>query len=237
VNDLHCALREQLGAFALGHLDRAESAEVRTHLVSCPSCRAELDAIAPLRRLLRGIDPERVSGPPGSLTGGRDVAVNGTPPPVRRAGGLPVRGRRVRGGWVRGGGIRAAGVVTAAAAVAAVGFLLGVGARPGETPPVPVQEQVAVRELVPNVAAEASLVAHTWGTEVKLTAAGLAKGKTYRVVVTGLDGQVVAAGSMVGTGEETLRCNLNAAVLRPAAAGFTVLAADGTPVLRANFGR
>jgi anti-sigma factor RsiW len=217
VSDLHRALREQLGAFALGHLDRAESAELRAHLVTCLPCREELEAIAPLRRLLRGIDPDRVSRPLSSVAG---------------KGDRPAAGR-----WVRGRRLRTAGVATtAAAAVAAAGFLLGAGVRPGRTePPGPAQEQVAVRRLIPNVEAKAGLVAHTWGTEVKLTAAGLAKGETYRVVVTRLDGQVVAAGSLVGTGERELRCNLNAAVLRSAAASFKVVAADGTPVLTGEF--
>jgi anti-sigma factor RsiW len=47
-----------LGAYVLGALDRKERAELGAHLESCPTCRAELDHLAPLPELLSCLSVE-----------------------------------------------------------------------------------------------------------------------------------------------------------------------------------
>jgi anti-sigma factor RsiW len=85
-----------------------------------------------------------------------------------------------------------------------------------------------------TVEASAALVAHTWGVEIKLAAAGLAAGAPYTVQVTTQQGQVVDAGAFLGTGARTLNCNLNASVLREDARSFAVLDGRGEQVLTAR---
>ena len=56
-------MRTELGAYVLGALDPDEAAAVRRHLLECPECAAERDALAPLPGLL-------------SLADGAEAAVN-----------------------------------------------------------------------------------------------------------------------------------------------------------------
>ena len=56
----HRDLVERLGAYVLDGLDATERREVDAHLATCPSCRAELAAIAPIAAPLAGLDPERL---------------------------------------------------------------------------------------------------------------------------------------------------------------------------------
>ena len=56
----------------------------------------------------------------------------------------------------------------------------------------------------------------------------------YRARITNHDGTVISAGTFVGTGTATMRCNLNSSVLRPDAASFVVLDPAGTAVVWAD---
>jgi hypothetical protein len=47
-----CPRTIALGAYVLGALDREERGELEAHLETCPTCRAELDRLAPLPGLL-----------------------------------------------------------------------------------------------------------------------------------------------------------------------------------------
>lgn len=54
-----------LGAYLVGALDPRERADVDRHLASCPSCRDELAALAPLPGMMSRLSlAEAVSGPP-----------------------------------------------------------------------------------------------------------------------------------------------------------------------------
>jgi len=171
----HRAVREQLGAFALGQLDAAERVAVQAHLDGCPSCRAELNSIAPLAAPLRSVRPERIDDvpalPPGlgeavmsrirAEAGGEQPTV--TPAPPDRA---PWRtARRLQ--------LAAAAAVIA---IAAGGIGFGVGAQGSSSAPAPL-EAVAVRSASPTVQAVADVVPHTWGVEIKLEATGFAPGR------------------------------------------------------------
>jgi hypothetical protein len=209
----HRGVREQLGWYALGHGTPEERAGVRAHLDACAACRAELAELTPLTAWLDRVDPGRLDEQPAPPPGLGDAVL------ARIAAEVPLRRRRTAS--------RRARVAAAAVGVAAAGFALGWLARPVPHP-LPL-EPVAV-QAGPGIEATADVVPHTWGLEVRLTGEGFTAGAVYRVVVTDEEGTAVPAGQFLGVGPAELRCHLNSSVLREDAAGFQVLAADGTVV-------
>ncbi|MGQ0575632.1 MAG: anti-sigma factor family protein [Pseudonocardia sp.] len=238
MTDEHRLLREQVGAYALGQLDGAPWQAVHDHLATCAACRAEHDELAPVADLL-SVARDRI-GPVDPLDPGADG------PPLSpellaqvRAGGSQARSARrsarrsVRRSVRRSArwSVRTVPLAAAAAAVlvaAVAGF--GTAALAGAVP----QEAVAVRALDPDVRAQAGLVPHTWGMEVKLVATGFDPGMRYRVTVTDDAGRTVGAGEFLGTGMQEMRCNLNSSVLRAVAATVQVTDAGGRVVLDAT---
>ena len=101
----------------------------------------------------------------------------------------------VANGSRRGG----AGLLVAAALVGA--FFLGVRQAPPTTAAPPVVP-LSVRVDVDGVQADAGLVKHTWGTELKLEATGLENGGAYTVTFTRTDGTEVAGGTFLGNRPE-----------------------------------
>jgi hypothetical protein len=137
------------------------------------------------------------------------------------------RSTRSRGRLARLGLVAAA----SAAVAATVAVLVMRGLAPA---PVPL-EPVAVTVEESGVVADADLVNHTWGVEIKLAASGLQAGATYRVSILTDEGEARPAGEFVGTGAVLMHCNLNSSVLRPDAVGFVVLDDAGTPVIASTF--
>ena len=224
----HSVLREQLGAYALGHLTGDEAAAVERHVAGCASCVADLAEVAPLATRLRAVDWHRVAAAsqPDAALGDRIVDAVRTERRARAASDLRQRA---------GAALAAAAAVVA---VCGVGVVAGRGSAPrvAAAPQGPF-EPVAVRAAVPGIAASAGVVPHTWGVEIKLKAAGFAKGAPYAVYVTPADGRRRTAGAFVGTGATTMTCNLNSDVLRPDAAAFAVEDAAGRVVLSATLPR
>ena len=112
---------------------------------------------------------------------------------------------------------RLPGLVGAAASAVLLtsgAYALGAGTEPAPGPASPVVEAVAVRSTAPGVTAEVGLVAHTWGTEVKLVADGL-EPVPYAVTLTTRSGKQVLAGTFLGVQGKPVTCNLNGAALRP----------------------
>jgi len=219
----HRALREQLGQLVLGHLDPAQETRLRAHVSGCATCQAEFAEIAPLADALARVDPE--------------VLLDPTPASPSPDLGERILGRvaeeRQRQRWSTAGWRFAAAGVAAAAVVAA--FVLGTQFDDGE-PQVarPVIEPISVDVSRPGIEATAGLVAHTWGTELKLEASGLRNGGTYRVSFTDDDGRRAPAGTFIGTGDEPVVCNLNAAMLRPDARSVEITDAQGNVVVSAD---
>lgn len=210
----HEALESWLGPAALGLLTTAERAELDRHVTGCADCRQELAALtAVVDRMAALDDLTLLDGPAADDEHVEQV--------VMRLGAERRRNRRRQALLTAAASITVltAGVVTASALVRDL------------PPPVPL-EAVSVRTAQSGVEARADLVAHTWGVEIKLTASGLPP-QPYRVQVTTEDGDVVDAGAFLGTGERTLLCNLNTAVLRDDAAAFVVIDPEGAPVLSA----
>src|SRR5262245_2879563 len=94
-------VRQALGAYALGALDRAEAAGVAEHLAGCADCRAELEAyreiVDALPAAVYAAAPAR---PPAALRARVLAAAGAGAPPVGRA-----RGAAGWRGWL-GGAIR-----------------------------------------------------------------------------------------------------------------------------------
>lgn len=212
--DEHRAIREALGAYALGQLPESERATVHAHLDSCGACRGELAEIEPIAGPLRSVDPASLDATPapppwlGDHIVQRALAEGGPTPPRRRA-------------------LAAAAVAVAAIAGGGVGYVLGSG------PAVP-REPVIVEALDGRIDATASVIPHTWGVEITLAADGFRPGAVYRVVVSDDAGRQIGAGQFIGTGKAPMVCNLNSSVLRADASGFDVLDDDGAVVLHAD---
>ena len=218
MDDAHRAMRESLGAFVLGHLDPTETARVRAHLDGCAACRAEYDALAPLAVALRDVDPNSLeeSLEPGALLGARIEAQIAAERTRRR--------RRTAA--------QRALVGTAAGLILVLTFVAGGRLTGDDVDPVPL-EAVAVTSEIDGVTADADLVDHTWGVEIKLNVAGLDDGATYSTTVQA-EGRDYPAGEFIGVAGVEIHCNMNASVLRDDAEGFTVWDSDGRPVLRAD---
>jgi Putative zinc-finger len=170
--------RESLGAFALDRLPEEERAALEAHLEGCPECRAELDSLAGVVRLLPLAEPERFDTaptPPPSLADQIVATIRAE----RRKG----RRRRLRLGLAFGG-------VTAAAAAAALAIFVLPGGS-GGTP----EQHVAFRSLPPGLQISASLEPHAFGTEIHMYVSGIRSGTLCRVFLRDSNGATVSAGT------------------------------------------
>lgn len=172
--------RPLLGAYALGHLEAGERAAVEAHLDGCPACRAEADSLGGLARLLPLADPARFDRPapqPAADLGERIAATIGA---EQRAERRRRRGRRFAFGL--------AGATAAAAIVLAI--LLWPGGEAAEP-----AQRVEFAALPPDVHISASLVPHSYGTEVHMYVRGVRSGTLCRVFLRGPKGERVSAGT------------------------------------------
>ncbi|SDR87343.1 Putative zinc-finger [Friedmanniella luteola] len=215
----HAALRELLGAHVLGQLAPGERQRVEVHLAGCADCRAEVAALEPVVAALQQLDPSLADAadPPAALEGEVIAAVGAR----RRAAARRSVRRRV------------AGAVLVAASVAAA---FGAGAWFAGSRDQPPVIAVDLRLDAPGLTADAGLVRHTWGTELKLEAAGLDRGQSYAVTFVRDDGSRVSAGSFLGTGADAVRCSVNAAVPVDETRQLLVTDPGGTVVMDADLG-
>lgn len=205
-----------LGPAALGLVTTAERQQLDGHLTTCPACRVELASLTGVAGRLGDLgDVEALEVPDTDRARSILAAVAQERWRDRR------RMRRLQTVLAT-----AASVVVLTAGVVAAGAL-------AESQDVVRLEAVAVSSPE-DVEARAELIAHTWGVEIQLVAQGLVDGEPYTVQVRTSDGTTVEAGAFLGTGGRSLRCNLNASVLRPDADSFVVLDAAGAQVLSAQ---
>ncbi len=233
----HRELRELLGAFLLGGLDRDERVSVQAHLDGCTACRAELTELADLVPALRAVDPARLGDPvvaPAADLGARIVAAV--------TAERQLRDRRVRLVSRR----RALTTTMGAAAAVALVLALGIGVgrqsidapaalpQPTATAVIPM-EPISLRSDVPGVTVDkAVLIPHTWGIEVRFVGTGFLQGADYSAWVVDRTGGRTQAGTFVGVGPKTLTCNLQSALLRRDATEFLVVDTRGRVVLDAT---
>jgi hypothetical protein len=227
--DDHRRYRELLGAYVLGQLEGAETVELERHLGECASCQAEVAELRALASVLPAADPSR----PTQQSAGWDPSPELEDRVVDAV--LAERGarssRRPFGVWER----FAVGLAAAAAIVAAVIGLTAVLTAPQGPPGLGEVEPIAFSEAPKNVSTEAAVVAHTWGTEIRLKVEGLKAGEIYTVRLERDTGELVSAGTFVAIEDKPVECRLNGAVLRQDARAISVAnAASGEVVMRAN---
>ena len=212
--------RKLLGAYLLGQLEPEEKAELESHLEGCPECRAEE---AELRSVVELLDEQ------GSHRGFEE-SLNPSPElkekVVERTLGRPRR-------------VPLAVASAAALLVVVIGAAaLFVGLPNSDGPPgLGDEEPISFGSPPPGMTIEASVVAHTWGTELLMEAEGLEAGEVYAVSIEQEDGASVPTGTFIGVGEEEIDCALNAAVLRQNATAVVIADSDGDQVLRSNLER
>jgi hypothetical protein len=171
--------KEELGAYALGHLSDQERVALEAHLEGCPACRAEADSLFAVSRLLPHADPERFGPapqPPADL-GKRIAATIGSEQRSKR------RRRRLHFGLGFGGAAAAA-----AMAVLAI-FILSSGNDAGP------EQHVAFRDLPSGVKIAATLEPQAFGTEIHMYVKGISSGTLCRVYMRGPAGDDVSAGT------------------------------------------
>jgi anti-sigma factor RsiW len=215
--DSHARWRELLALEALGRIEPDERRELAAHLGECAACRAEGAELARIAEAL--FDPEvdlrnapALDDPPAYL----EERVLERARASRRA----ARRRRFA---LRGG-------LAAATAIAAV--LTIVALRPSD-PAAPPTEPITFALVPRGVEADASLIAHTWGTEVELVVTGLPAGARYTVQFVGRDGRPVPAGTFIGVSGRPVVCRMNSALLRADARELVVRGAGGGVLMRA----
>jgi hypothetical protein len=171
--------KEELGAYALGHLSDEQRVALEAHLEGCPACRAEADSLFAVSRLLPHADPERFGPapqPPAEL-GKRIAATIGSERRSKR------RQRRLRFGLGFGG----AAAATAMAVLAI--FILSSGS---EGDP---EQHLAFRSLPSGVKIAATLEPQAFGTEIHMYVKGISSGTLCRVYMRGPGGEDVSAGT------------------------------------------
>ena len=211
--DDHQIWREQLALYAVGRLPAVDERSLREHLLDCRFCSAELPELTAIADAVAAVDPDGLDSTARPSAGLEDRIVRA----VRR------EARQTSfSNWTRV-------LAPVAAAVAAVGLFVVL-----QQPAAPPTEPVAVAVDEQGVEATASLIAHTWGTEIILVAEGLEDGGRYKVWFERADGRTVPAGTFIGIGAKPLTCRLNAALLRADARSFSVTDEKGATVMRAT---
>lgn len=214
MTDEHRVLREQLGAYVLGHLSDEEVPGVRAHLDGCASCRAEVEELRAVVEVLPTADPERESraAAPPELA----ERVFARIARARAEAGLRRRRRLVS--------VLAAAAATAAVALAAVSLF----------PSASAGRQVAFAELPAGVDAGAYLLSRPWGTEIELEVAGLSgDGAGYAVWLEDSGGERTPAGTFVAVPDRELRVVLASALPMEDAVALGVSDPEGRTVMLA----
>lgn len=230
---------ELLAAAVAGELTSQEQRELDALVVADPTVAEELAELRDTTSMLRasGVSWQEVEPSPGLAD--RIAAAAGSPVrPSSSAGstgtgptgtGPPASVRGHRSWWPTRSLVGAAAAAALLVAGAVLGDLLGEGVE--QAPTGPPGTLGAFEEITftgaPAARIEASLVAHTWGTETILEVDGVTPGETYEVVLVSEEGAELSSGTFFGT-EQTVTCRMNAAVLRPDVARVVIERPDGT---------
>jgi Putative zinc-finger len=209
--------QEQIGAFLLGKLDGVELKAMQAHLDSCPVCQAEVRELEPVVAALADATLGRTKEPPEPPEDLEEQTLAPVLKEMHRA-----RRRRRWSGW---SGLAAAAVCVVAIGLAGFTWLLE---------PAVAWEKLSPSREARGVEVEGNLIAHDWGTEIRLVVSGMRDGQSHRVTLVSEDEEQVQAGTFIGTGVEPSRCKLNAALLRKDAARLEVRTPDGELVFSAE---
>jgi hypothetical protein len=191
--------RESLGAHALGQLPADERAALEAHLEGCPGCRAELESLTGVARLMPLADPERFDTAPA-------------PPPMlgdRIAATIAAerRASQWRHRWRFGLAWSGAAAAMATAAVLAI-FVLGDSGGSGGPP----ERQIAFRSLPAGMRIDATLAPRSYGTEIQVYVSGVRSGTLCRVFLRDPRGTRLPAGSFRYRWDEDAHAVLSSAL-------------------------
>lgn len=233
--DDHRGLRELLGPFALGHLSGSEHDRVRAHLDGCAECRAELEDLLPVARALDAVDARAFTDDPAPLPPTLGEGVRRAVADARRTRDADELGRRRVETLAARRRSRTRLLGAAAALVVAAGVGGAVGRATAPEPPAVPAEAISLQVDEQQVSVEsADLVAHTWGVELRIVAAGFAEGETFRAAFRTDDGTLVPAGEFRGVGDDPMTCFLQSATLREDVTQVLVTDAGGRTVLSSD---
>src|SRR5919112_5213999 len=196
--------RERIGAFVLGKLEGADLEALQAHLDGCPFCRAEARELGPVVVALSDTDPDRIDEyprPPGGLE-------ESTLAPILKEIRFSRGGRR----WLSWSALAAAAIFAVVIGLAGLSWLV--------EPAVAMEPLSFSKE--PGVKPRGYLIAHNWGTEIRLVASGLRDGETYRVTLVSEDKKRVNAGTFIGAGDKPSTGTFTAALSRKYAARLEV---------------
>ncbi len=190
------AMRESLGAYALGQLPEEERPALEAHLDGCPGCRAELESLASVARAMPLADPERFAAapvPPPELAERVATAIRHEERSQRRR-------RRLRFGLPLGA------ATAAATAALLVVFVFSGGTGSSE------EQRVSFAALPPGMKIVAALDPQPFGTEIHMYVEGIRSGTLCKVTLRGVDGARLSAGTFRyrhGTDEAVLSSALD----------------------------
>ncbi len=220
---------ELIAAAAAEELSPAEAEEYAALVAADPGAAAEAEELRALLARLEEEAPQPWAEPvPSPDLAARVLAIpeteRGTPVPV-------ARGPRV---------IRWLPAAAAAVVLLLVGGVAGAlvadrGEQPPEGPPgtLGAVEPIAFDAEPEGVDIEASLVAHTWGTETVLDMDGWTEGARYQVLLVGSDGAVEDSGTFLGS-QVPVVCRMNGALLREQVDVVEIRDGEGRVVARSD---
>lgn len=239
MKDDNCAdCRELLGAHALGGLREPELGRILGHLERCEACRREHEKLRAVVGALGETAPVPDESPPPELeervVSGVLGAGYGTAGSTSADDTSGVRrSRSGPAGWRRGLiglGVAAAAVIFVVVGVFAFDSLTGGPEEYG----LGDEEPITFVETPASVAADGTVIAHTWGTELVLEVEGLQSGEVYTATLESADGSPVPAGTFVGVEGVKIDCQLNGAVLREDTRSVSITDESGERVLHSE---
>lgn len=210
--------RESLGAHALGQLPDEERTALQAHLEGCAECRAELESLSSVARLMPMADPGQLDAAPAPP---KDLAER-----VVTSIRAEKRARR-RGRWRLG--LAGAGATAAVAAALIAIFVLPDGQQRPE-------QHVDFGALPGGLKISATLQPHSFGTEVHVYVKGVRPGTPCRVFLRGASGSRVPAGSFRYRRNDDSRAILSSALALARAEAIGVRVGDRTFVTPVSTG-
>lgn len=210
--------RAELIAGALaGELTPAEQEELDEAARRDPSIQEELTELRGTLGRLDGVGLSWVEADPPDDLADRVAAATGSgvpgsprPSPSPKVSPSPPPGRG-RSPWL----LAAAAACLVGVGVAGTLTYQGVVDAPVQGPPgtLGAVEEISFTGEPTGSRIEASLVAHTWGTETLLEIDGFEVGETFEVVLVSTSGEEFSSGTFIGA-EATVLCRMNAAIMR-----------------------
>jgi hypothetical protein len=226
-----CSMDDQLGPYVLQALQPEEAETIREHLTGCADCREEAFSLASTASFLARLsmpDIERLYDVDGEPVDGQ-LEPAASPPPgpsgaVPPAGARPVRRRR-----------RAVLALAAAvlAAAAGVGTVRAVGDRADQPSP----GVVRVADPDTHVRAALAMTERPWGTQLRLTLAGVYPSGRCSLVAHSRDGQSDTAASWVADTDGTAAIDGATAIPTSQLSQLDVVTARGELLIRITLPR